>query len=253
VYRELLPRPGLSHVACGWVGDGTGASVLPDGCVDVVLSDAQLVVAGPATTAVEVAPTPGQQRCGLRFRVGAAGAALGVPADALRDLTLPLEELWGPEGRRLSAAVAAATTAEAALGFLARSLAQPRSPLDPYARQAALLTGRRPFHEIARDLNFSERQLRRRLEHSVGYGPRMLARVVRLQRFLRAAERDTAASLARLAADAGYADQAHLAREARRLTGRAPSALLAAGATAAGERTSESFKPTAPAPATLAP
>jgi AraC-like DNA-binding protein len=56
-----------------------------------------------------------------------------------------------------------------------------------------------------------------------------------------------------LAADARYADQAHLAREARRLTGRTPSVLLAAGATAAGERTSESFKPMAPARATLDP
>jgi len=238
VYRELLPRPGLSHVACGWVGDGSGTSVLPDGCVDVVLSDAQLVVAGPATTAVEVAPTPGQHRCGVRFRVGAAGAALGLPADALRDLTLPLEELWGADGRRLSAVVAAAPTAEAALAVLARELAQPRAQLDPYARQAALLAAQRPFHETARDLNFSERQLRRRVEQAVGYGPRMLARIMRLQRFLRAAERDATASLARLAADAGYADQAHLARECRRLTGRAPSALLAAGATATGERTS---------------
>ena len=253
MYRELPPRPGLSHVACGWVGDGAGASVLPDGCVDVVLSDAQLVVAGPATTAVEVAPTPGQHRCGVRFRVGAAGAGLGVPADALRDLTLPLEQLWGAEGRRLSAAVAAAATAEAALAVLARALAQPRAPLDPYARQAALLADRRPFHEIARDLHFSERQLRRRVEQAVGYGPRTLARVTRLQRFLRGAERDATASLATLGADAGYADQAHLARECRRLTGRAPSALLAAGATAAGEPMSESFKPTAPAPVTLAP
>jgi AraC-like DNA-binding protein len=251
VYRELRPPPGLSHLACGWIGDGAEARVLPDGCVDVVLSAGRVVVAGPATTAVDVAPTPGQHRCGVRFRVGAAGAALGVPANVLRDLSLPLEELWGAEGRRLSEAVAKAADGGGALAVLAHGLAQPRAPLDLYARQAALLATGRPFTEISRELGFSERQLRRRVEHAVGYGPRTLARVVRLQRFLRAAECAPGASLARLAADAGFADQAHLARDCRRLTGCSPSMLLSAGATAAGERTSGSFKPAMSGSATL--
>ena len=95
MYRELRPPPGLSHLACGWVADGVGANVLPDGCVDVVLHDGRLIVAGPATTAVAVAPTPGLYRCGVRFRVGAAASGLGVPADGLRDLSVPLEQLWG--------------------------------------------------------------------------------------------------------------------------------------------------------------
>ena len=42
--------------------------------------------------------------------------------------------------------------------------------------------------------------------------------------------------LARLALDAGYADQAHLTREARRLSGRTPAELVASGAGPAGER-----------------
>ena len=68
---------------------------------------------------------------------------------------------------------------------------------------------------------------------------------------MRAAE---PSSLARLAADAGYADQAHLARDCARLAGLAPGALLAEGAAPAGERPaemSESFKTGAGASATL--
>ena len=45
-----------------------------------------------------------------------------------------------------------------------------------------------------------------------------------------------ARDLARLALDAGYADQAHLTREARRLSGRTPAELVASGAGPAGER-----------------
>lgn len=241
VYREMRPPAGLSHLACGWVADGAGASVLPDACVDVVLSGGRLVVAGPATSGVEVAPTPGQHGCGVRFRVGAAGAGLGVPVDVLRDLTVPLEDVWGAEGRRLSTRVAEASPATA-LAVLVHGFAQPRAPLDSVARRAALLSTRQPFSQVSRELGFSERQLRRRVERAVGYGPGMLRRILRLQRFLQSIEHEPpATTLAQLAVHAGYADQAHLARESRSLTGRTPSTLRAAGATAAGERTSEMF------------
>jgi transcriptional regulator GlxA family with amidase domain len=92
------------------------------------------------------------------------------------------------------------------------------------------------------DVGLGERQLRRRVERAVGYGPATLVRVLRFQRFLGLAEADGGQStLARLASDAGYADQAHLARECRRLSGLPPSELLASGAGAAGER-SDWFK-----------
>ena len=253
MYQELCPPLGLSHLACGWIADDAGASVLPDGCVDVVLYAGQLVVAGPATTAVEVPAAPGQQGCGVRFRVGAAAASLGVPVDVLCDVTVPLQELWGAEGRRLSEAAAAAPDVKASLRVLLRGFADPLVPLDLVARRAAVLATDQPFHAISRDLGFSERQLRRRVEQAVGYGPRMLGRIVRLQRFLQGCERDRGASLARLATEAGFADQAHLTRECRQLTGRTPSMLRAAGAAAAGERMSDAFKTDAPGTAILVP
>jgi AraC-like DNA-binding protein len=226
---------------------------MPDGCVDVVLHAGQLMVAGPATVAMQVPAAPGHGSCGVRFRVGAAGAALGVPADSLRDQSVPLATLWGAEGRRLSDAVSDASDPTAALRLLMGGLAEPREPLDRAARRAAVLAVGRPFHEVSRELGFSERHLRRRMERAVGYGPRTLGRVIRLQRFFQACERCRSASLAELAAEAGYADQAHLARDCRRLTGRTPSALRAAGASAAGERTSEAFKTAAPRSTTLVP
>ena len=89
--------------------------------------------------------------------------------------------------------------------------------------------------ELGRRSGLSERQLRRRFVDAVGYGPKTLARVLRFQRFLALAAhgRDLGAS----ALDAGYADQAHLTRECRRLSGRTPAELVASGAPApAGER-----------------
>ena len=132
MYRELPLPPGVSHLTCAWVFDGAEGRVLPDACVNVVLTGDELGVAGPATTAVEVAPTPDPPVCGVRFRVGAA--ALGLPVDDLRDLSVSLEEVWGAAGRRLSRRAADAATPEEALTVIVRGLAEPRSALDPAAR-----------------------------------------------------------------------------------------------------------------------
>jgi AraC-like DNA-binding protein len=77
------------------------------------------------------------------------------------------------------------------------------------------------------ELGLSERQLRRRCLDLFGYGPKVLDRVLRLERALAAARGGEA--FARVAAGAGYADQAHLAREVRALAGVPLTELLAGG------------------------
>ena len=72
---------------------------MPDGSADIIwCNDGRAVTtftAGPDTEA-QLAPLPeGSRMVGIRFAPGAAGAVLGVPLDALRDLRVPLAELWG--------------------------------------------------------------------------------------------------------------------------------------------------------------
>jgi transcriptional regulator GlxA family with amidase domain len=81
---------------------------------------------------------------------------------------------------------------------------------------------------LAREFGLSVRQLRRRFETAVGYGPKTLQGVLRFRRFLAHVDAEPAADLARVALDAGYADQAHLARESARLSGLPPAALVRA-------------------------
>lgn len=233
-YRELPAPPGLERqVACVWESGGTATRVLPDACVDIVWSQGRLIVAGPATAPVLAPATPGQGRCGVRFRVGLAGASLGLPASELLDESVGLAEVWGTAGKRLEDRVAAADAPLAALvGGVAERIADAREDL---VRQAVLRMhgGEAGVAGLARGAALSERQLLRRFERAVGYGPRTLRRVLRLQRFLTLAR--AGRPLARLAAEAGYADQAHLSRDCGALTGLAPGALLAAGAGPAGE------------------
>ena len=71
----------------------------------------------------------------------------------------------------------------------------------------------------------------RRPAAAVGYGPKTLQRVLRFGRALAAL--DAGVDLARLALEAGYADQAHLTRECTRLAGAPPAALARARLSAA--------------------
>jgi AraC-like DNA-binding protein len=249
-YREL-PVPGrpARHVACLWLRDAEPAPrvhrIVPDACADVVwVQGERLVVAGPATGPVLSAVPAGAAAVGVRFRVGATGSALGVPAGELLDATVDLDDVWGLDARRLQARLDAAATPEEAAAILTAAVARrlpPPSALDGLVRAAALRAARprAPVEALADGLGLGERQLRRRFADAVGYGPKTLQRVLRFQRFLALAE-DGGDDLAALAFAAGYADQAHLTRECRRLAGLPPAALLATGAGPGGER-SEAF------------
>ena len=246
-YRELSgPGRRAPHVACVWQRDPEPAAhahrIVPDGCADVVwVQGRQLAIAGPQTEARVSEIPAGAAALGVRFRIGAAGSALGVPARELLDRSVALEDVWGLGARRLAERLdAAATPDEALAAFTAaieRRLPAP-TELDTLVRAAALRAARprAPVEALGDGLGVGERQLRRRFLDAVGYGPKTLQRVLRFQRFLALARAPHADSdLAGLAFAAGYADQAHLTRECRRLAGLPPAALLATGAGPVGE------------------
>lgn len=240
-YRELRPPPALArHVACLWWRSGPPPRVLPDGCTDVVWTGERLIVAGPATGPAVPDVKPDAVKLGVRFRVGAAAAVLGLPAGELRDRSPGIRELRGDAAsveERLGECADPVERLRMLVALVAEMVRECREP-DPVVRAVAheLARGRRVAEAAARG-GISQRQLRRRFDTAVGYPPKTLARVLRLQRFLRAAA-DGTEPLARLAADAGYSDQAHLARDCRALAGLPPSALLAARSRPAGERLS---------------
>jgi AraC-like DNA-binding protein len=246
-YRELPPvHAPADLVTCVWerhAGDGTRAPttrVLPDACVDIVWNGERLFVAGPDTRAVVSTARPHRTIAGLRFRPGAAGAGLGLPAAELRDLRVDLADLWGDAARELADRLAGAPSGAAQRRLLetavAGRLAATRRP-DPLVLAAARALGR-PGSRVAAlagRLGVGERQLLRRFDADVGYGPKVLDRVLRFQRFLARIRAGTVGrdGLARVAGDLGYADQAHLTRECRRLSGLTPGELVAARAPAA--------------------
>ncbi|MFF0459029.1 helix-turn-helix domain-containing protein [Streptomyces mexicanus] len=205
-----------------------GAPVLPDGCMDLLWSEGRLLVAGPDTHAHHPEGPPAEW-AGVRFFPGTAPGFLGVPARELRDRRVELAQLWpAPVVRRLCGRLAAAPDPAGALEELALERAAAAGPPDPLLRHlVAALDAGRPVGATADELGLSARQLHRRSLAAFGYGPKTLARVLRLRRALTLAR--SGVPFAATAARAGFADQAHLARDVREFTGMPLGDLLSLG------------------------
>lgn len=225
-YREYRPPAGLEPVvACVWESDalvGGVQRVVPDGCVDLVWLGDRLLVVGADTRPMVWQPV-GAPASGIRLRPGMAGAVLGVPADEVRDQQVPLSLLWPavedltdrPEAGDPSARLRLLTEA------VLRRKAEPDPLIGAAVRRLAVADAR--VSTVAHDLGVSERHLNRRVTAAVGYGPKLLARVARLRRLVALRE---SGALADRAYAAGYASQAHMTDEVRRLTGLTPVRFL---------------------------
>jgi AraC-like DNA-binding protein len=226
VYAERVSRLAGAVVWTNTPADGGAGRILPDGCMDLLWNDGRLLVAGPDTHAHVTDGETGAW-AGVRFYPGTAPALLGVPAHELRDRRVELADLWpAAEVRRLAARVNAAPDPVSGLEDLALRQAAGADPPDPLLRQVVTaLDAGRPVAAIADELGLGARQLHRRSLSAFGYGPKTLARILRLRRAL-ALARD-GVPFADTAARAGYADQAHLARDVRELAGLPLGELLA--------------------------
>lgn len=187
--------------------------------MDLIWYDGRLMVAGPDTHAQLADWRPDRRYVGLRFAAGVGPRVLGVPGHVLRDQRVPLAEFWAPAlVRRLSDELAGACSPVAVLEQAAaeamRRNATP-DPLGPYLMKRVAHDDR--VATIAEDVGLSVRQLHRRSLDVFGYGPKTLARIVRMMRALELAR--AGSGLSDVAVDVGYADQAHLSRDVKNLAG----------------------------------
>ncbi|WP_148256642.1 DUF6597 domain-containing transcriptional factor [Kribbella flavida] len=263
-YLERPPLPGLAGtVRTVWI-QRTGDSAyvqrhLPTGGVELhfpIGGPAQLL--GPLTgPQVEVIPAQ-TTMLGVRFHPGAAPPMRAAVLNELVDQRLELAELWGSAADRLAETTAAAATPERALALLQVHLVQEiRRTEDGDRLIGAAVRALMPWQPVDIDslasrLALSGSQLRRRCLQAVGMTPKVLQRTLRFQGFLALAQAGVTATGRRgadgmtgLAADVGYADQAHLGRECLRLTGLTPRQLLGGSLDrcACGHDHSASYRP----------
>jgi AraC-like DNA-binding protein len=170
-----------------------------------------------------------------------ARALLGMPAAELASIDVEGPEVLGPLADQIGECIGAAGDWPARFAVLDRALTSRLAdpPTDAGTsdevghawRRLVASGGHCAVSELAAETGWSDRHLRSRFRGETGLTPKAAARVIRFDRTRRLLQRRTAAGsplpLADLAADCGYYDQAHLAREFRDLAGLPPSTWLA--------------------------
>jgi AraC-like DNA-binding protein len=239
-YREHLPaRPLARDASCVWIlevsagGPAYEHRTVPNGCIELayMMGTDVVTVTGmqrrPNVSRVE----PGTTVVGLRLRPGTSPSILGATPTELVDLDVRLDDLWDRRAAMLADTLVEARSAADAAHLLQREVARravDSAETDPLV--AAAIGRLQPWRRgdlatWAADLFISPRQLRRRFVAALGYGPKTFQRIRRFQGFL-ALSHAQHGDLARLAREAGYADQPHLTRECRQLTGLTPARFL---------------------------
>ncbi|MFF2085943.1 DUF6597 domain-containing transcriptional factor [Nocardia sp. NPDC058176] len=217
-YRERAAR--LDRAVVWSVSARPGpVPVYPDGCMDLIWTEGALMVAGPDSRTFHAPAAGASEYVGIRFAPGTAPALLGIPAVELLDQRVELAEVFTDRrARALVDRVDNAPDRVAALEAIAVELAAAAKAPDPALTAVVdLLAAGGSVADTAAHTGLSARMLHRRSLSAFGYGPKMLARVLRFQRALARIRAGTSA--VETAVSTGFADQAHLSREVRDLAG----------------------------------
>ncbi|MGA2930170.1 MAG: helix-turn-helix domain-containing protein [Solirubrobacteraceae bacterium] len=149
---------------------------------------------------------------------------------------LTLLEAFGAEGAKLDATLAGALDVSAIIAEVTAFLRACRPPPDPQrllvmqiAEAMRVASPGTRVAEVAARFALAPRTIQRLFAEHVGATPKQVLQRFRRQEAIDRLSEETGTNLARLAAELGYFDQAHLARDFRATLGRSPSAVAASG------------------------
>jgi AraC-like DNA-binding protein len=163
---------------------------------------------------------------GVAFRPGCFRPFLDRSVSILTDRSVPADEVFGPGVPELVEA-----DEPEMVRVVERFLRQVAPPPDPTAEQLAgivTLVAEHPdlprVDDLAARAGLGSRQLQRLFAEYVGVGPKRVIRRFRLHEVTERMASGAAVDWARLAAELGYADQAHLTRDFTAIVGEPPTA-----------------------------
>lgn len=227
VYQEAVMDMGSAL----WRSAGSPASIIAaDGCVDLILRDDDVWVAGPSTTWIHTRSDGSSGSLGLRFPPGDATELLRINLAEVTDQVVLAEDLLdGAVARRMRKTLRRARESWSEPGPIAGLSEVADRPSSPWVALIREHSRRgTAASEVAVLLGWSDRTFRRGMLERFGYPYSTLARIQRVKRAQ--ALLTSGRTLGDAAAQAGYSDQPHLTREFRRLVGATPGQFLASSA-----------------------
>jgi AraC-like DNA-binding protein len=172
----------------------------------------------------------------VELRLAPLGAyrLLGMPMDALSGNVVDLTDVLGAGSRRLADQLRDTPSWRQRFGLLdAYLMRQARDGPDPspevaWAWRRLLASGGKvAIGRLAGEVGWSQKHLITRFRQQVGLPPKTAARLIRFGAVWRRLATHPGARWDAIAADSGYADQAHLIRDSHQFTGASPTAFLA--------------------------
>jgi AraC-like DNA-binding protein len=157
---------------------------------------------------------------GVKFRPGGFRPFWQAPISQLTDRVVPASRVFGERSEQARQAIIAEAGDDAMAGHAEELLGAAGAEPDPVAAHAAALVARitddpglRRVDELSAVSGMTARSLQRLFADYVGVSPKWVMRRARLHEAAQRADGGEPVDWAGLAADLGYADQAHLTRD----------------------------------------
>ncbi len=196
----------------------------------------QTLVGGLHSTAVRIGESPNTAGIQLALTPAGSRALLGVPPGELGSLVINLDDVLGRPARVLAEQLRAQSHWDRRFDLVEHMLLkawrdepapEPRAELGWAWRRLRETAGGIGVQELAKEVGWSRRHLTDRFHAEYGLAPKAAARVLRFEQAVSRLRRKPSTRLADLAAELGYADQAHLTREWHSIAGCSPRQWIA--------------------------
>jgi len=224
------------------------ARVLPDGATCLVFKrdGAELCSCDDSWRPWAAASVSGPRSGPMDIKLGASGRilivpllpsgaskALGVPMSTMTDRFEDLDAVIGDISNRLKDCLQGdadeLTCIRAIEQWLLERVKKSErikyEVTDRLVQEVLCRSGSIRVEDLARRLDLSRRHVGRIVRENVGFAPKLFARIVRFDNAVQLGRFSPMSSLAQVALDAGFADQAHMSREFAELGGIRPSDL----------------------------
>jgi AraC-like DNA-binding protein len=205
------------------------SATLPHPSVHIVFEPGRREVGGVNPGRFQRRLTGKSRAFGIKFRPGAFEPFLGKSVATLTNKIVGIRSLFGPEGTALRDAILAepdeATCVRLSEEFLRARLPAPSAEVAAIRDLVERLAVDRDLTRVeqaAQLLNTDTRQLQRLFRRYVGVSPKWVIQRYRLHEAAEQLRSTEPPDLAELAVRLGYFDQAHFARDFKRVIGQSP-------------------------------
>lgn len=251
-YETFEPNEDLkSLIKCYWTLENHSEEktekqiIVPDGCMEMIFHHGDLYrqyiknnnfiiqprsfVIGQLTRPLEIEATGKTGIFSIRFHPDGFVPFCSLPVKELENTAVSLEKLFGNDGQVLETKVISSGSTTERIHhtetFFQKRLLKDET-VDRIVRSAVdtILTanGQLSVNEISKRTNINRRKLERKFSVLIGLSPKQISKTIRLQATLKKLMTEKFSSMATLANEGEYYDQAHFIKDFKEFTGLTP-------------------------------